>query len=180
MSARIVTINRAPVLTLWASVVAERRGYDEAASLTLGRAVAALNAQSKGRRLGIFKSRKKEPEKPRPETPDELSRVEVCGRTVLVRQTRQGIRAVLGGKLIRPDSVRKYLERAFGANLKPVRVVLRKLAGTWEPEELERGAYALYEQFRPAVPNGAGGWGAKGELNLDSIRRLGRRALPIW
>jgi hypothetical protein len=44
-----VTINRAPVLTLWAAVVAERLGYDREASLTLGRAVAGLNAQSKGR-----------------------------------------------------------------------------------------------------------------------------------
>lgn len=52
--ARKITINRAPVLTLWAAVVAERSGHDPDAALTLGRAVAGLNAQSKGRRLGIF------------------------------------------------------------------------------------------------------------------------------
>jgi hypothetical protein len=46
MATYTVTINRAPVLTLWATVVAERLGYDHEAALTLGKAVAGLNAQS--------------------------------------------------------------------------------------------------------------------------------------
>ena len=50
-----ISVNRAAVLTLWASVVAERLGFDRPESLSLGRAVAGLNAQSKGRRLGVFK-----------------------------------------------------------------------------------------------------------------------------
>ena len=37
------TINRAPVLTLWAAVVAERLGYDRAAALTLGDFSSASN-----------------------------------------------------------------------------------------------------------------------------------------
>jgi len=41
-----VNINRAPVLTLWATVVAERLGFDRDEALTLGRAVAGLNAYS--------------------------------------------------------------------------------------------------------------------------------------
>lgn len=39
-----LTINRAPVLTLWAVVVAERLGFDRATALTLGQAVASLSA----------------------------------------------------------------------------------------------------------------------------------------
>ena len=46
-----IKINRAPVLTLWAAVIAERFGYDKKEALTLAKAVAGLNAQSKGRRL---------------------------------------------------------------------------------------------------------------------------------
>jgi len=49
-----VIINRAPVLTLWAAVVAERLGFDREEALTLGKSVAGLTAQSKGQRLGIF------------------------------------------------------------------------------------------------------------------------------
>ncbi len=48
-----ITINRAAVLTLWADIVAERLGHSKGEALTLGRAVAGLNAQSKGRRIGI-------------------------------------------------------------------------------------------------------------------------------
>ena len=51
-----ISINRAPVLTLWAAVVAERFGFDRKEALSLGKAVAGLTAQSRGRRLGIFRS----------------------------------------------------------------------------------------------------------------------------
>src|SRR5450755_1711065 len=50
-----ISINRAPVLTLWAAIVAERLGFTHDEALTLGRAVAGLNAYSKGRALWIFK-----------------------------------------------------------------------------------------------------------------------------
>lgn len=51
-----VMINRAPVLTLWAAVVAEMLGFDDDdEALTLGRAVAGLNAYSKGVSLGLFR-----------------------------------------------------------------------------------------------------------------------------
>jgi hypothetical protein len=48
---KTITINRAPVLTLWAAVVVERLGFDWQEALTLGRAVAGLSAHSKGARL---------------------------------------------------------------------------------------------------------------------------------
>ncbi|MDH4273089.1 MAG: hypothetical protein OEW18_14040, partial [Candidatus Aminicenantes bacterium] len=55
MAREVISVNRAPVLTLWGGVVAERLGYDREAALSLGKALAGLNAQSKGRRLGIYK-----------------------------------------------------------------------------------------------------------------------------
>jgi hypothetical protein len=58
MSDQKIKINRAPVLTLWASVVAERLGYEHAEALTLAKELAGLNAQSKGQRLGISPRRK--------------------------------------------------------------------------------------------------------------------------
>lgn len=39
-----VAVNRAPVLTLWATVVVERLGYVPETALTLGRFVAGSNA----------------------------------------------------------------------------------------------------------------------------------------
>src|SRR6202051_1205114 len=62
MTEHKILINRAPVLTLWATTVAERLGFDHDEALSLGRAVAGLNAQSKGRRLGIFQAARGEGE----------------------------------------------------------------------------------------------------------------------
>jgi len=49
---------------------------------------------------------------------------------------------------------------------------LRSLAQSRSKEELERTTYKLYEEFRPRVPEGERGWGAKGVLDLEKIRRL--------
>jgi len=49
MPTRTISINRAPVLTLWAAVVAQRLGFNEGEALSLGKALAGLNAQAKGR-----------------------------------------------------------------------------------------------------------------------------------
>jgi hypothetical protein len=62
---KTIAINRAPVLTLCATVVAQRLGFDEDEALTLGRAVAGLNAYSKGRRLGLFKPHEEKAKKAR-------------------------------------------------------------------------------------------------------------------
>ena len=112
----------APVLTLWAAVVAQRLGFDEDEALTLGKAVAGLNAQAKGRRLGIFKPHEEKPKKAREKERGERFLIEVCGRPVPATNTDDGIRAVRGGKPIDPDSVRRYLEDKFGDDLKAVRV----------------------------------------------------------
>lgn len=52
--ANVIKINRAPVLTLWAVIVAERLGFDMDEALTLGRAIAGVNAYNKGVRLGLY------------------------------------------------------------------------------------------------------------------------------
>ena len=51
---------------------------------------------------------------------------------------------------------------------------MEKLAKAYKPHELAARAYALYEQFRPTIPEGTKGWGAKGELDLDAIRTLAK------
>jgi hypothetical protein len=47
-----IRVNRAPVLTLWATVVAERLGNPPETALSLGRSVAGFSARAKARRLG--------------------------------------------------------------------------------------------------------------------------------
>ena len=173
MASKVLT-NRAPVLTLWGAVVAERLGYDADAALSLGKCLAGLNAQSKGRMLGIY-GPPKAPEGGGPPKKADLGEefwVEVCGRALPAKQTAEGLRAVVKDKPIDPAAVRKYLESKFGEDLAAVREAMAALAGSYRPEALREAAYSLYERFRPAIPPGRRGWGAKGELDLELVRSL--------
>ena len=169
-------INRAAVLTLWATVVAERLGHGKQEALTLGRAVAGLNAQSKGRRIGIYPEKtpeEKEKEKKEAKA-SKLPTVDIMGRSVPVMKTPKGMRAAIKGEPIDPEGVETYLEGRFGEHLDASRSALEQLANSYTPRELEARAYDLYEKFRPEIPEGKQGWGAKGQLDLDYVRSLAK------
>lgn len=169
-----IKINRAPVLTLWAVVVAERLGFDHDEALTLGRAVAGLNAHAKGVALGLFEptpsSVKEQRKKARPVG---TFQVALLGRAVPAVHTPEGVRATAKDKPIVPPSVERYLTSNFGAALDEVQQAMMTLARSVPAPELTRTAFRLYEQFRPAVPAGTAGWGAKGVLDIAKIATLG-------
>ncbi|HYA48722.1 MAG TPA: hypothetical protein VEG35_03400, partial [Burkholderiales bacterium] len=91
------------------------------------------------------------------------------------KTTTEGVRAVVDGAPVRPAGVERYLEGKFGSALPAVEKTMRSLADSFKPAELQAVAYSLYERFRPAIPAGVRGWGAKGELDLDRILSLKRR-----
>lgn len=171
-----IMMNRAPVLTLWAAVVAERLGYEWDTALTLGKAVSGLNAQTKGRMLGIYGT-PKAPERGGPPKKRGLGEdfwIDICNRPVPAKDTDDGIRAVVKDKPISPESVQKYLAQKFGEDLDAVKGAMAELAGSFGPEDLEARSFSLYETFRPDIPKGKRGWGAQGELDLNLIRSLGK------
>jgi len=130
-------INRAPVLTLWAAVVAQRLGLQWEEALTLGRAVAGLNAYAKGKALGLFVPTPKGiKEQHQALRGDEQLTVELLHRAVPVRQTAEGLRALSGGKLIDPASVQRYLESKFGDAFQDTYEAMRLLAKSKKPAEL--------------------------------------------
>jgi len=171
-----VKVNRAPVLTLWAAVVAERLGFDRDEALTLGRAVAGLNAHAKGQRLGIFQPAEKSTKQERKaRRMEEDFFVELLGRAVPVRNTADGIRAVSKGKVDDPAGVARYLSSKFKDHLERVRAAMEKLAAAYEPAELAQRAYDLYTEFRPAVASGTRGWGQAGDLDVDKIESMAKQ-----
>ena len=168
-----VMINRAPVLTLWAAVVAEMLGFEYNEALTLGRAVAGLNAYSKGVALGLFQPTPKAVRERRQKLQrDELVTVDLLHRSVPARYTDEGLRALSNDRPISPESVRRYLESKLGDALDEVYEAMKELAKSLTPSELAEKAYTLYEKFRPEIPPGKRGWGASGKLDLDGIRRM--------
>jgi hypothetical protein len=173
-----VRVNRAPVLTLWAAIVAERLGHPPETALSLASAVAGTAARAKARRLGIDEEPKAAQEGEDGHRPTPRQTVRLLGREVPVTRGEDGVllAAEGDGKAASPAGVRNYVARAFGNRLDEVRQVMEALAASLEPEELNRVGFRLYEHFRPEVPEGVHGWGARGELRLERIRQAGDHA----
>lgn len=166
-------VNRAALLTLWATIVAERLGYPSDTALTLGRFVAGSSARAKARSLRIT-------DEPQDAT-DRRERaaavipqrqvVHLLGRDVPVVPADDGtMRANDKGQPASARGVRSCIMRAFGDRLGEVREAMEALAASLPPEELNSVGFRPYERFRPDAPAGAEGWGAKGQLRLERIR----------
>ena len=169
-----IRVNRAPFLTVWAAVVARRLGYDQDEALTLGKAIAGLTAQAKGRRLGIYEPRPAAEQEKTAAKRTEMGaeRVELMDRLVPCLRTEKGLRALEGTTPSDPDSVRLYLVSKFKDALPLVEGKLTALAACFEPSELDRQAMNLYVRMRPVVQSGEAGWGKAGTLDLEKIDAL--------
>ena len=171
-----IRVNRAPVLTLWAAIVAERLGHDADAAITLGRAVAGSSARVKARAIGLeekhqdgdLRDAAKQAAKSAPH-----QTVRLLGRDVPVAEQKGSRYALDGDKPASPRPAHAYVEKAFGEHLPAVRRAMERLADALPPDELNRTGFRLYERFRPEVPAGAKGWGAKGVLDLEQIENAG-------
>ncbi len=173
-----IRVNRAPVLTLWAAIFAEHLGHDADAAITLGRAVAGSSARVKARAIGLEEKRKESDgrKKARPsEAATPRQTIHLLGRDISVIERRGSQFALDGDKAAAPGPpARAYVEKAMGEHLAAVRRAMEKLARSLPPDELNRTGFRLYEQFRPEVPAGARGWGAKGVLDLKRIENARR------
>jgi hypothetical protein len=83
-----IRVNRAPVLTLWAAVVAERLGHPPETALSLASAVAGTAARAKARRLGVSEEqdRKKDAAPERPQDTTQL-----LGRKIRLAHDADGV-----------------------------------------------------------------------------------------
>jgi hypothetical protein len=170
-----IEVNRAPVLTLWAAVVAEQLGHPPETVLTLGRAVAGYAARVKARNIGREERRAdRDADTPRMAEEHVTAPAVPLGKMIRLLPTEDGeLRAADGDRPADPAAARQYLLRAFGDHLAEVRAAMVELACRYEPVELNRIGFRLYEKFRPDVPPGAEGWGAKAVLDVEKIRAAG-------
>lgn len=72
----------------------------------------------------------------------------------------EGMREIAEGQVTNPAPAERYLASKLGKALEPVRTAMQRVASAFSPDELEAKGLYLYEQFRPEVPEGEGGWGA--------------------
>ncbi|MGI3777092.1 MAG: hypothetical protein ACRYGC_07330 [Janthinobacterium lividum] len=163
-----IRVNRAPVLTLWAAIVAERLGHDADAAITLGRAVAGASARVKARSIGLEEPHAAAAKPPPPGEPART--VRLLGREIPVADHDGSDHALDHGHPAQPGPARAYVEKALGPHLPAVRRAMEALADSLPPDKLNRTGFRLYEHFRPEVAPGTKGWGAKGVLDLARIR----------
>jgi hypothetical protein len=137
----VIKINRAPVLTLWVAVVAERLGFDWNEALTFGRAVAGLNAYSKGVRLGLFAPAPESVQEERRKAAGRQLHGDLLGRAVPAVNTAEGLRALSKDRPITPTSVQRYLDNKFDSELSAAIAAMRQLAKSRTPARLPRRVF---------------------------------------
>merc|ERR1712151_1298248 len=128
-TAAIVSVNRAPVLTLWMSVCLRRLGHAEDTALTVAKVITGRCANAAGRALGIIRSPPpgdadvvKKPASRSSESAGSI--VEIAGHKVPVSTSSSGsVLAMNGGAA---SSVDTYLKSAFKHDLEAVRRAMEK------------------------------------------------------
>lgn len=78
------------------------------------------------------------------------------------------------GRKSRPDPGTLSVKDVANAFLNAVQSALKKLAKAYKPQQLAHDAYSSYECFRPDIPAGKKGLGAKGNFDLGLIDRLAK------
>lgn len=173
----VILINRAPVLQLWAACVSEAVYPDLPweTHLSIGAAISALCAVSKGRAIGKIEPPSDDPnkkaEKERKKRAAEEGaedEVHVMGFRLLLKNGK----AVVSGK---PQNANEeLLKKKYGEGEydRAKRAMKDAVAMEGDTGELNRRAFHIYESFRPSVQRGQAGWGKKGELKLDQIQNV--------
>ncbi|KAF8845863.1 hypothetical protein BDN67DRAFT_961513 [Paxillus ammoniavirescens] len=172
LKTKSTVVNRAPLMTAWATVVAERLGFEREEALSIGSVYTEMNAVTKGVFLGLIdESRKKEIE---PISGERQPYVDLMGRRIPLYQTQSSKwRALVGGSPALPSTAFSYISRAFRQTTPHVMGALHLLAASYPPLELNNIGFSLYADFRPVVD----GWGKRGEVpcqRILSLRKKGR------
>jgi len=149
-------------------LVAEHLGHPADTALTLGRAVAGSVARVKARNIGL-EERKADAPTLRPE--HVTAPVLLLGKTIRLLPTEDGeLRAADGDQPADPAAVQRCIAKASGDHLAETRQAMVELASRYEPGELNRIGFRLYDKFRPDVPYGTEGWGKRAVLDMEKIR----------
>ncbi|KAF5390683.1 hypothetical protein D9757_002723 [Collybiopsis confluens] len=170
LQSKATVINRAPLMAAWATVVAERMGFQREEALSIASSYTEMNAISKGVSLGIYKNG--EEEELEATKGGSQPYVELMGRRPLYKVQNNRWRALHKGKPAEPNEAFSYIARSFRQTMPSVVGALRLLADSFTPQEINSKAWKLYLQFRPQVRPSAEGWGERSEVRCASILAL--------
>jgi hypothetical protein len=165
-----ITINRAPVLTLWSASVTHflHPSLKWSTCLSAGKAISAICAVAKGRSIGTISEPDVDDAKKKEKKKIEADELEVMHFKL---RLKDGV-VFFGGKA--QNGSEDALKGKFGDHYDDVRGVFDESLQEWgeKKEELDKLAFGMYESFRPEVPKGQKGWGRKGVLDLEKVREV--------
>ncbi|KAJ7754232.1 hypothetical protein DFH07DRAFT_868610 [Mycena maculata] len=166
LKTKSTVVNRAPLMTAWSTLVAERLGFQREEALSIASVFTELNAVSKGVSMGIYKQGT--------ERGMEASKagsqpfVDLMGRSPLFQTQNSQWRALSNGTAIQPSTAFSYISRALRQTTPHIIGALRLLVESFTPEEINAKAWGLYAEFRPEV----NGWGERAEVKCEKILGL--------
>ncbi|KAK5274905.1 hypothetical protein LTR99_004386 [Exophiala xenobiotica] len=181
-----IIINRSPVLQLWSACVAQHL-YPElswSTSLAVGSAISTLCAIAKGKSISTIEEREKTPDEKAAQTAQR--RAAEAAEAGADREVQvMGFRLYIKGQDVILQGKPKHgnegaLKAKFGGeeNYGRAKTVMDDAITSWtgsdtdRKSELNAKAFRMYEEFRPNVQSGQGGWGKKGALELGRVREV--------
>ncbi|TCD69650.1 hypothetical protein EIP91_006667 [Steccherinum ochraceum] len=174
LMSKYTTINRAPIMTAWSFIVAERLGFQREEALSIASVYTEMNAISKGVSIGIYdKGKGKGVEATRGGS---QPYVDLMGRRkiligFLIHNSGCQWRALSSGTPVSPSAAFSYITRTLKQTAPQIVGALRLLGASYSPAELNRTGYAMYAEFRPEVD----GWGKRSELKCSTILGLRKK-----
>ncbi|KAJ6539423.1 hypothetical protein B0H19DRAFT_1178960 [Mycena capillaripes] len=169
LKTKSTVVNRAPLMTAWSTLVAERLGFQREEALSIASVYTEMNAVSKGVSLGIYKhgtDRGAEAAKNGTQP-----YVELMGRRPLYQTQTSQWRALSNGTAVQPSTAFSYISRALRQTTPHIIGALRLLAESFTPQEINAKAWGLYAEFRPEV----NGWGERAEVKCETILGLRKK-----
>ncbi|KAK4936278.1 hypothetical protein LTR10_022806 [Elasticomyces elasticus] len=176
-----IMINRSPVLQLWSACVAQHLHPDQpwTTSLSVGSAISTLCAISKGRSIGTIEESDKSPDEKAEK--DAGKRAANAGADIEFQVMGFKLHVKNGDVLLQGKPKRGNeapLKSKFGEdNYDKTKKIMEDALATWKgkDDDLNAKAFHMYEEFRPSVQSGQGGWGKKGALELDRVKEVVER-----
>ncbi|OCH94137.1 hypothetical protein OBBRIDRAFT_198789 [Obba rivulosa] len=167
---KFAVVNRAPIMTAWAFIVAERLGFQREEALSIASVYTEMNAITKGISLGKYEeNRGKGMEASKGGS---QPYVDLMGRRIPLYQTASSQwRALSKGAPVAPSEAFSYITRALRQTAPHILGALRLLAASYPPGELDKAGYSLYADFRP----NAEGWGQRSEVRCATILDLRKK-----
>jgi hypothetical protein len=176
----LIMVNRAPVLHLWGACVTQLL-YPQLAwstCLSAGGAISAICAVAKGRSIGRIKEQSEEKKSKIKDKEAENEEESDVLEVMQFKLERKDDKILFSGA---PQGGNEdALRRKFpsGEKYELLKASFNNLLAKWKggEEGLRKAAFGMYEEFRPNVSKGQKGWGRKGLLDLDVVRKSVEKA----